>query len=54
MQIEYYKKQVYGNDMLYIKDPAVAAQISSLTGQKTISMHVISTLFKVEFIQVLN
>lgn len=37
MKIEYYKKNVYGNDYLYIKDKMTATAIQMLTGKKTIT-----------------
>lgn len=37
MIIEYYIKNVYGNDLIYIKDKHLKETISSLIGKKTIS-----------------
>ena len=37
MKIEYYKKNVYGNDYYYIKDVKIASAVQMLTGKKTIS-----------------
>lgn len=56
MQIEFYKKSVYGNDMLYIKDEAIANVVRSLTGKKTIDATDIEALKKlgVSFVQVIN
>ena len=55
--ISYYKKNVYGTDLLYIKDEALAKTLQKLIGTKTISpiqMALISELFEVDFVQVLN
>lgn len=37
MKLEYYRKNVYGNDRLYIHGAVVAANVWILTGQKTVS-----------------
>jgi len=55
MTIEYYKKDVYGKTLLYIKDPGTAKNIYLLTGKKTIDeidMDVLSIL-GCKFVQVL-
>lgn len=57
LTIEYYKKSVYGNDMLYFKDQRQADLFRGLTGRKTISqgdIKILSELFNCQFIQVLN
>lgn len=57
MQIEYYKKHIYGLPSLFIKDEKIARQVTKLTGRKTITdtdMAIMSELFKAEFIQVIN
>jgi hypothetical protein len=36
MTIEYYKREVYGNTMYYVKDSKLAIIVQSLTGKKTI------------------
>ena len=54
--IEYYKKNVYGNDLMYVKDKTQAEIITGLTGQKTISPYIMEALKKLvgcEFKQVL-
>lgn len=38
MTIEYYTKQVYGNELIYLADPYIARCWYSLTRQRTISM----------------
>lgn len=55
MTIEFYKKTVYGNDMLYIKDKSTAEVVRSLTGKKTIDAEDMKSLEKlgVKFIQVI-
>ena len=35
--IEYYSKNVYGEERLYILNPGPAATITKLTGKKTVS-----------------
>lgn len=56
MTIYYYKKEVYGNTLLYVKDPSFARMISKLTGKKTIDSSDILALegLGVKFEQVLN
>jgi len=56
MNIDYIKKQVYGNEMLYIKNETIAATVRSLTGKKTIDQRDIDALIKLgaTFTQVLN
>lgn len=39
MEIEYYTKNVYGRDHMYVKDRKVAEAIESLTHKKTIDRH---------------
>lgn len=34
--IEYYRKNVYGNELLYVKDQKTAVAIQELTGKVTI------------------
>jgi hypothetical protein len=56
--IEYYVKNVYGNDREYVKDADLARQIAMLTGQKTITPSVRGLLQtisggKIQFKQVL-
>lgn len=55
MNIEYYKKNVYGKELLYIKDESLAKAIEKLTGKKTIDKDAIEALKRIEvkFIQVL-
>lgn len=56
MTIEYFKKSVYGNDMLYIKDAKQAETIRVLTGKKTIDARDIEMLSRlgITFKQVIN
>jgi len=42
--IEYYVREVYGNKLGYIKDPADAALIQRLTGKKTIDLATRNTI----------
>ena len=37
MQIEYYIKTVYGNDLIYIANEEVATNIKILTGRQTVT-----------------
>lgn len=55
MEIEYYKKHVYGKELWYIKDPKTAELIRRLTGAKTFGPSLIEILgeFGVKFKQVL-
>lgn len=55
--IEFYKKEVYGNPLFYIKDSVMAAHFRKLTGKKTITkyeMHELTALTGVTFTQVMN
>ena len=55
--INYIKKQVYGNDMLYIQDQQQAKIFQAIIGKKTITIRDIElfqSLFDCQFIQVLN
>ena len=36
MQINYYRKQVYGNDYVYVADDEQAKSIAKITGSKTL------------------
>lgn len=36
MNIDYYVKNVYGNEMMYIKDDAIWHSVSTLTQRKTL------------------
>lgn len=55
MTIQYYEKIVYGNELLYIKDPAIATRVEILLNKKTISYSDISILtdLGLRFVQVL-
>lgn len=56
MKIEYYKKNIYGNELMYIKDEVIAKNLTALLGTKSIlsfQMNRLSALFGVEWIQVL-
>lgn len=37
MKIEYYRRDVYGQETLYIADGSAAAPIKTLTGKKTVN-----------------
>ena len=56
MSINYYKKNVYGKNTLYIDDTNTAKIISRLTGQKTLTDNTINCLKELGFTfnQVLN
>lgn len=53
--IQYYTKNVYGLERIYISDPEIAKNIRVLTGQKTIDTQHIQALIELgfEFEQVL-
>lgn len=55
MKIEYYKKNVYGNELVYIKDERIAQIILRLTGRKTIDTRAMEALTALghELVQVL-
>ena len=55
MKIEYYKKNVYGNEHIYIKDKEISAIVHQLTAKKTINEADITALEALghEFVQVL-
>lgn len=56
MTIEYYTKNVYGNDLMYVKDAELAAKLSRLINTLTVSesqMKLISELFDVQWVEVL-
>ena len=44
MKIEYYRKNVYGNENLYIKDQKTAVAVGELTGKVTIDARDIKCL----------
>lgn len=55
MEIGYYRKNVYGNELMYIEDAYIAAKLGRLVGTKTIckeQMASISELFGVEWNEV--
>ena len=57
MVIEYYVKNVYGTDKLYISDPIQAKHFSNLTKTKTVSpehIHALKQLAGIEFKQILQ
>ena len=57
MVIEYYVKNVYGTDKLYIRDPVQAMHFSNLTNTKTVSpvhIHALKQLAGIEFKQILQ
>lgn len=56
MKIEYYTKNVYGKDLMYVEDSYTAAKLGRLLGTKTVDkdqMASISELFGVEWEEVL-
>lgn len=56
MIIEFYKKQVYGKDTFYIKDPKTAKTVQNLTGKKTVDQSDFSNFVNlgITFVQVMN
>lgn len=50
MIIQYYIKNVFGNDNIYIKDKAINKNISTLTKKKTLDRNDIIALEKLGFI----
>jgi hypothetical protein len=57
MNIEYYKKHIYGLPALFVKDDQIARDLFRLTNRKTITqtdMNILSKLFSVTFTQVIN
>lgn len=34
--IQFFRREVYGNVLFYIKDPAISCQVAILTGKKTL------------------
>lgn len=56
MQVEYYIKNVYGIDRIYIKDPKLAEAIARITGKKTIEENQIENFKElgIEFIEVVR
>lgn len=57
MKIEFYKKNVYGKELFYVKDEELAIKFHKLLHTVTIQesdMKILSDVFNVEFIQVLN
>lgn len=55
MTIEYYQKNVYGKELLYVKDKKLSDVVFRLTGKKTIDNQIIEALKALgcKFIQVL-
>lgn len=49
MQIEYFRRQNYGNINFYVKDPITKALIEELTGKKTITCYHINALVNLGF-----
>jgi hypothetical protein len=56
MTIHYYKKNVFGKDIMYFKDEGLARVWKTLTGRKTIDTADMELLESIgaNFIQVLN
>lgn len=44
MNITYYIKNVYGNDLMYVADPRIALIVRKLTGKQTINKYDIENL----------
>lgn len=56
LNINYYRKNVYGNELMYVADPATAAKLAGLIGTKTISddqMKRITALFGTTWTEVI-
>lgn len=56
MKIDFYRKNVYGNELMYVKDAELAPKLSRLIGTLTISesqMKLISDLFDAEWVEAL-
>ena len=55
MKIEYYRKNVYGRELAYIKDPEIEGVVGRLTGRYTITSQDIESLQKLghELVEVL-
>lgn len=56
MKIEYYTKNVYGNDKMYILDAYIASKLGRLLGTITINedqMASLSELFSIEWVEVI-
>lgn len=56
MEITYYRKSVYGNELMYVADKELGIKLSRLIGTLTISesqMKLISDLFDAEWKEVL-
>ena len=49
MNIEFYTKNVYGNDLMYVADPAIAEHLTNLTGRVTIANSDMFALTKLGF-----
>jgi len=54
MFIEYYKKNVYGNEMMYIKDEKQKNVVQTLTGKKTVNNDDINALQSLGLVLVLT
>lgn len=56
MKIEFYTKNVYGNDLMYIVDAYIAAKLGRLLGTKTVDEDQkasLSELFGIEWVEVI-
>ena len=49
MKIQYYTKQVYGKDTMYMKDEEIAEKIRRLTLQRTLTEHTKKALENLDF-----
>lgn len=56
MEIEYYTKDVYGSELIYIKNDELANVVRALTGKKTVSAWDIKMFGKlgITFVEVLR
>lgn len=56
MNIQYYKRNVYGNETLFVKDHELSMTIRLLTGKASLTSNVVEALKKLGFTfeQVLN
>ena len=50
MKIEYYVKNVYGNDLMYVADPKLAENLTTLTGKKTLDWSAMQALVALGFL----
>lgn len=56
MKIEYYRKDVYGSPLNYVKNELLGKKLARLIGTKTVNqsqMNELTELFDIEWVQVL-